>query len=100
MERWAKKKAIIFTPNGFLKQKEYDKDKLQIHKSGWSIDDFKSLGFKVYGVGGYKKLRGFRARIKYKPLIFWRLISDLTQKVVYRIPKFAFQLFAIKDLRI
>jgi hypothetical protein len=57
MENVAKKKIIIFTPNGFLRQDEYDGDKLQIHKSGWTVDEFKKLGYEVKGINGWKPLR-------------------------------------------
>ncbi len=39
MEKWAKKKIIIFT-NGYVPQ-DVDKNPLQIHKSGWSYNEFK-----------------------------------------------------------
>jgi ubiquinone/menaquinone biosynthesis C-methylase UbiE len=99
MERWARKKIIITTPNGFLWQNGYDDNPLQMHKSGWSAEELRELGFKVYGINGWKKLRGYRGSIKYKPKIFWTIISDLTQKIVYRYPRFAFQLFAVKNMK-
>jgi len=98
MEKWARKKIIITTPNGYLWQDGYDNNPLQMHRSGWSVDELKKLGFEVYGISGWKKLRGYRGQIKYKPKLFWTIISGLTQKITYRCPRFAFQLFAIKYL--
>jgi len=98
MEKWAKKKIIITTPNDYLPQDECDNNPLQEHKSGWSVEELKRLGFSVFGMGGWKKLRGYKAVIKYKPTLFWKAISELTQKVTYWYPKFAFQLFAIKKV--
>lgn len=98
MEEWASKKIIITTPNGFIFQDTYDDNPFQEHKSGWSVEDFKKLGFEVHGLGGWKKIRGYGGTIKYKPYIFWRIVSDLTQKMTYRVPKLAFQLFAVKRL--
>ena len=97
MEKWARKKIIIFTPNGHVWQDDYDNNPLQEHKSGWSAKELEKLGFKVFGINGWKKLRGYKAAIKYKPTIIWGVISNLTQKVTYRHPKFAFQLFAVKQ---
>lgn len=41
MERIARKKVIIFTPNGFLKQGAEFGNKFQIHLSGWSPKEMK-----------------------------------------------------------
>lgn len=99
MEKWAKKKVIFFTPNGFLWQNGSDNNIWQTHKSGWNTEEFKKLGFKVYGVRGWRRLRGYKAEMKFKPKLIWIIISDLTQKVIYRFPKYAFQLFCVKTLR-
>ncbi len=96
IEKWARKKIIIFTPNGLLWQDGYDNNSLQKHKSGWSVEELEKLGFRVYGINGWKKLRGYKASIKYKPTRLWSIISDLTQKITYKNPKFAFQLLAVK----
>jgi hypothetical protein len=98
MEKWARKKVIIITPNGYIYQNGYDNNPLQAHKSGWSVDELKNLGFKTFGINGWKKLKGYRGVIKYKPVFLWRRFSDLTQKITYRRPKLAFQLLAIKIL--
>jgi len=98
MEKWARKKIIIKTLNGYLWQDGYDSNPLQEHKSGWGVEEFQKLGFNIYGISGWKQLRGYKASIKYKPQLLWYLISELTQKVVYWYPKFAFQLFAIKQI--
>ena len=96
--QWARNKVIITTPNGYLWQDGFADNPLQEHKSSWSVEDFQQLGFKVYGLGGWKKLRGYKGFIKYRPASFWGFISGLTQKVTSRYPKFAFRLFAVKDI--
>jgi len=98
MEKWARKKIIITTPNGYIWQDGYDNNPLQIHKSSWSPGELKNFGFKLYGMNGWKKIRGCRGSIKYKPTFLWARISDLTQKVTYYWPNLAFQLFAIKKI--
>lgn len=98
-ERWAAKKVIIATPNGYLQQEEYDDNPLQIHKSGWTVDEFEKRGYVVRGIGGLKALKGERGEIKYKPYFLWRIVSDLSQKLVYFFPRIAFQLFAVKTIQ-
>jgi len=98
MEKWVRKKIIITTPNGYLWQDGYDNNPLQEHKSGWGVEELERLGFKVFGMNGWKKLRGYKGSVKYKPTLLWNVISNLTQKITYRYPKFAFQLFAIKEM--
>lgn len=97
MEAWSKKKIIIFTPNGFIAQDDYDSNSLQVHRSGWSVCDLENLGFKVRGMNGLKKLRGtYRSFVRFKPALFWELMSDCTQKITYFLPEAAFALFAVK----
>ena len=85
MENWARKKIIVFTPNGYVWQDGYDNNLLQKHKSGWSVEELERLGFKVFGINGWKKLRGYRGSIKYKPTLLWNVISNLTKKITYHI---------------
>ena len=98
MEKWARKKIIVFTPNGFVWQDDYDYNPFQVHKSGWDVQEFDKLGFKVFGINGWKRLRGYSALIKYRPTILWNTISNLTQKITCRNPKFAFQLLVVKEI--
>lgn len=98
MEKWTMKKIIITTPNEYLWQNGYDSNPLQEHKSGWSVEELERLGFEVFGMNGWKKLRGYKGSVKYKPTLLWNPIANLTQKITYRHPKFAFQLFAIKKI--
>ena len=99
MESVAKRKCIISTPNGFLPQEKHDLNKLQIHKSGWTVDDFKNLGYKVKGMGGLKILRkGEETKFKHGPRFLNLILSNLTQKMTCCFPKWAFELFAVKKL--
>ena len=99
MEKWAIKKIIISTPNRFLQQDEYDNNPLQIHKSGWSVEEFRKLGFKVYRINGSRILRRYKAELKFEPALLWRIISDMSQKVTYYFPKCAFGIFCVKPVR-
>jgi hypothetical protein len=62
------------------------------------VFNFEKLGFKVYGINGWKALRGEHAYLKFKPTLLWIIISDITQQLVFRKPKQAFHLYAIKEL--
>jgi len=98
MEEIATKKVIIFTPNGFLPQGEYDNNPWQIHHSGWDVEEMQDLGYNIIGINGWKPLRGEYARINYKPLFLWTLLSDITQLFVRNNPKYAFQILCVKEL--
>lgn len=97
MEKIGRKKIIILTPNGFTKQDEHENNPFQVHKSGWNVEDFKSLGFIVRGMRGLKWLRGEHATLRFKPWFFWGLISTLSEMLIYFFPRLAYQLFAVKD---
>lgn len=98
MIRAARKKVIIMTPQGFVQQEATQGNTYQIHKSGWSIEDFTKYGFTVYGIRGLRWIRGEYATIKYKPWIVWGMISTVTEPFLYFFPRFAYQLFAVKEL--
>ncbi|MDZ7860516.1 MAG: class I SAM-dependent methyltransferase [Candidatus Krumholzibacteriota bacterium] len=97
-ETWACKKIIISTPNGYLSQNGYHSNPLQKHISGWTTKELEELDFKVYGMKGWKKLRGYKGEIVNKPAFLWERFSDITQKITCRYPGKAFQLFAVKNV--
>lgn len=54
MEKIARHKIILATPNGFVKYDPFeiiDDNKLQEHKSGWEIKEMKKMGYEVFGQG-------------------------------------------------
>ncbi len=54
MERIAREKILIETPNGFLPQEPYGGNRYQKHLSGWNVQNLKELGYSVYGLYGLK----------------------------------------------
>lgn len=98
MERMAKKKVIIFTPNGFLKQEIFDGNIRQVHLSGYSVKEMRNMGYKIFGMSGLKFLRKEKGNIKFWPAVIWRRIASLTQIIVYYFPELAFQILCIKDI--
>lgn len=105
-EKWAKKKAIVSTPNGFIPQKAVDKNDLQKHLSGWNYSKMEKLGFKIRGLAGLKFLRqevqsetmgdDLTTSIRFKPKVLWFFIATLSQTLTYYIPNFAFEIFCVK----
>lgn len=58
MERIARERVVVFTPNGFLEQGEYGGNPWQVHRSGWSARRMRQLGYEVLGFNGLRWLRG------------------------------------------
>jgi hypothetical protein len=98
MESIARKKVVIFTPNGFLPQSSYDGNDYQIHRSGWSVQELWARGYHVTGIAGWKPLRGERALIRFRPRLLWEQFSFLTQPFVKSRPHLAFQLLCVKTM--
>jgi hypothetical protein len=98
MEEISQRKTIIATPNGFNPKCHLeDGNPLQIHKSGWTAEEFSNKGYVVYGVNGLLKLRGENALATVKPQIFGSLISRLSDPIVYNSPRAAFHLLCVKN---
>lgn len=111
--KWAKKKIIVSTPNGFLPQKALDNNPFQRHLSGWSIKTMEKLGFRCRGLAGFKFLRqeappfvkgggagdDFMASIRLRPRFFWFIVATLSQLITYPFPKYAFELFCTKKIK-
>ena len=98
MEKLASKKVIIFTPNGFLDQPAHSGNDHQKHLSGWSVDEMRERGYKVIGINGWKPLRKEFSLFRFKPMLLWLLISDITQVFVKRFPKQAFAILCVKKI--
>ena len=95
MRRVARRRVVLFTPNGFLPQ-EADENPWQEHKSGWTAAEFEERGFSVVGVNGPRPLRGAYARLRWRPRLFWGAISEGAQRLWCRNhPESAFALLAV-----
>jgi len=98
MEVLAKKRVVVFTPNGFLSQTSREEGDFQEHKSGWEASEMKGLGFHVLGLGGLKYLRTTEHRLRFRPRPFWAVVSWLTQYLWCRSrPEHAAALLCWKD---
>ena len=109
-EKWARKKVIINSPNGYIPQKSLDGNPLQEHKSGWSYSKMKELGYISRGLAGPKWLRqeveaetmgdDLLTSIRFRPKIFWFIVATIFQPITFRFPKFAFSLMSVKSLHV
>lgn len=108
-ERWAKKKVIVTSPNGFVPQGALDGNELQAHRSGWPLRKMRELGFRSVGLAGLKWLRydvhsdtmadDYFATIRWRPRALWFAIAALSQLLTYRVPALAFGLFSTKEMQ-
>jgi len=110
-QNWARKKILVSTPNGFVFQGERDGNPRQKHLSGWDLRKMKSLGFRCWGLAGFKFLHqametevsglesDFTASIRFRPKIFWFAVAAISQLITYSFPSLAFELFCVKNLR-
>lgn len=111
-ERWAKKKIVLSTPNGFFSMGEVDSNIYQKHLSGWNVNALKSRKYKVHGLCGakfiYKNQNAVQSiinqedsmfiNIRFKPKKMFYAINAILQLFTYYFPKKAFELFAVKNL--
>lgn len=108
---FARKKIIIITPNGYLKQHQADGNELQAHKSGWTVQELMAMGFKAYGLNGFKVFRKDTHRqdrenriesalstVRFWPRPLWLIISELSQVIAYYFPSLSFEVFYVKDM--
>lgn len=98
LERIARRKVLIFTPNGFLPQPPYEDNPWQLHRSGWTVPDFQGLGYRVHGALGWKPLRGELNRPRLHPWPFWERVANATQRFTATRPRLDAGLMAVKDL--
>jgi 2-polyprenyl-3-methyl-5-hydroxy-6-metoxy-1,4-benzoquinol methylase len=98
MEKIAKRRVVLLTPNGFLPQEAHSGNPYQEHRSGWSVQEMRSMGFEVIGVNGWKPLLGQFAQPRFWPAPLWRVLSRLSQPLIRNRPEHAFHLLCVKKL--
>lgn len=111
IEKWARKKIIITTPNGYLPQGALSGNPYEFHCSGWSVDELTRRAYRAYGISGWKFLRkentaegygasgnAMFATLRFRPHLFWIIVSGLSQLLTYYFPRFAYGVFYVKNL--
>lgn len=100
IQKIAKKRVIIHTPNWYLVQSPFDWNEYQRHLSWYDVDFFKENWFNdIYWMWWYKKLRWEFWIPAYSPKLLFHILSELTEIFVFKMPRLAFQLLAIKNIK-
>lgn len=97
MESIARRRVVIFTPNGFLPQPAEADNPHQLHVSGWTPDAMRARGYRVIGVGGWRPLRGPYA-LPRRPKFLTERLSLLTERFLETRPERALQILCVKDV--
>ena len=96
MLKWSSKKVVITIPNGktpgFV-DPELPEElvEFQRHKCGFSPQELRKLGFRVYGIRGLQSLRDIRKRFP-----FMKLCSLVSQPFCMNNPEYASGLLGVK----
>jgi hypothetical protein len=103
IERVAKKKILMTTPNGFLPTYAGPDDNSdETHLCGYDVSELVNLGFRVYGFHGLKvcwTVQQGQAVIRYRPKWLFTLLMEITWLFAFYHPSKAFQFFIIKNIR-
>lgn len=100
VDKLARDKVVMGTPRGFMEQPEafLGDNPHQVHKSGWTEDDFKKRGYKVYGVGfgPIWSEEGLGRSYNKFTLSLAYVISFILSPIVYFVPSLAAGMLCIK----
>src|SRR3989338_894075 len=103
VDKLARKRVLMGTPKGFMEQPEafLGDNPHQVHKSGWSEDDFRKRGYRVYGIGfGPVSSEEGLGRTYSKPMAMVAgIISYIFSPIVYYIPFLAAGIICFKDIK-
>ena len=89
--------VFLTTPNGYIYNPYSDENLFMQHKCGFSVEDFKQLGYECLGLGGPKWLRGDHA-LPRKPKIITLPMLMILSRLMRIFPRQSFHIFAKKIL--
>ena len=98
LERCAKKKIILFTPNGYVENDEIDGNPYQAHLSAWQPEDYKARGYKVLGGTGFRFFF-VKASCPKRPQSVFYPLGMISQPLVYHFPRLALHSYAVKEIK-
>jgi hypothetical protein len=98
MERIARKKVVVFTPNGFVAQPATSDNPHQLHRSGWTAAEMRARGYEIVGIGGWRPLRGAYANPRIRPFWLTERLSLLTERFFESRPESAYQILCTKRI--
>jgi hypothetical protein len=93
----ARKKVILFTPNGWVENDQADGNQYQEHRSAWEPTDYTKRGYSVKGTHGWRWIIGKAGLPKRKPYSFWSIVAMLSLPLVYDRPESAAHSYAVKE---
>ena len=96
--RIARRRIVILTPNGYVPQEATWGNPLQVHRSGWTVEEMRTLGYAVEGVNGLRAFRGPCGTIRRRPRFIWGKAARASEPLVRRFPRLAFHILCVKDL--
>lgn len=100
IERIARCRVIILTPNGYFPQnpRKVNDNPYMDHQSGWTVIDFLNLGYQCRGWSGWKKCAGSHGWIFHNLESLFQILMTITQPFVENDPQHAFHLLCWKDI--
>jgi SAM-dependent methyltransferase len=101
LEEISKKTVIITVPVGSNPKHDLEDYNLhQAHKSEWYPEEFKKLGFQVWGCEGARFLRNEQSQFKMCKAfyLFFYFLSIFTQFITYKLVVASYQMLCVKQL--
>jgi hypothetical protein len=96
MQRICSNACVAFTPNGFSWQPPSDNNKFNAHISSYTVQDFKSFGFKkIHGMVSLKQLIGPYSLPKNNTTRVRREIIALFGILVFKLPNLGYSIFTV-----
>ena len=74
LESIARRRVVVFTPNGFVPQPATPDNPYQEHLSGFTTDEMRDLGYTVRGIHGLWFLLGAFGETRLAPGALWRRV--------------------------
>ena len=98
MERWACKRVVLFTPNGYIDNNLVDDDPWQAHVSSWEPEDYRKRGYVVHGATGLRWILGKGSLPRWHPYSVFAIIAMTSMRFIYNKPEWAWHSYAVKEL--
>jgi ubiquinone/menaquinone biosynthesis C-methylase UbiE len=99
VERITTTKILLTTPNGKSLQGAKRGNVFEVHKSGWSLTEFKELGYKVIGIPVLLVAKLTVRNINNPRLFMIQALQAIKYTIKHVIPTFAEFLIATKDIK-
>jgi hypothetical protein len=100
MEDLARRRIILFTPNGYLEQdpRVVIANPWMEHRAGWTVAELQGFGYNVIGWSGWRGFAGPRGYVWHRLRALFQILSLVSQPFVENRPPLAFHLLCWKDV--